>query len=54
MTIIIYKEGCNSQNTAEGIGIKLLNGQKVLVYPKYSEKIMLPNDKIASWDEKKS
>ncbi len=55
MAQIIYKEGCDGQNTIEsieGIEIKLLNGQKALIYPKYAEKTMLPDDKIASWDAK--
>lgn len=55
MAQIIYKEGCEGQNTLEsieGIEIKLLNGQKALIYPKYSEKIMLSKDEIASWDAK--
>lgn len=55
MARIIYKEGLEGQNTLEsieGIEIDLLNGQKALIYPKYAEKWMLPNDKIASWDAK--
>ena len=56
MAKIIYKEEYKGKDTIEcieGIEIKLLNGQKALIYPKYSEKILLPNDKIASWDAKK-
>lgn len=55
MARIIYKEGCEGQNTLEsieGIEIELLNGQKALIYPKYAEKVMLPKDKVASWDAK--
>lgn len=55
MARIIYKEGCEGQNTLEsieGIEIDLLNGQKALIYPKYSQEVMLPKDKIASWDAK--
>lgn len=55
MARIIYKEGCNGQNrleSIEGIEIDLFNGQKALVYPKYSEEAMLPANKIASWDAK--
>lgn len=40
MARIIYKEGCDGQRdiaSIEGIEIELLNGQKVLIYPKYSE-----------------
>lgn len=52
MARIIYKEGLEGQNRLEcieGIEIKLLNGQKALIYPKYSIEEMLPADKIASW-----
>lgn len=55
MARIIYKEGLEGQNRLEcieGIEIELLNGQKALIYPKYAEKVMLPVDKIASWDAK--
>lgn len=49
MARIIYKEGCERQNrleSIEGIEIELLNGQKALIYPKYSEEVMLPMEKI--------
>ena len=49
MARIIYKEGCEGQNTLEsieGIEIDLLNGQKALIYPKYSEEVMLPMENI--------
>lgn len=49
MARIIYKEGCERQNrleSIEGIEIELLNGQKALIYPKYSEVVMLPMWKI--------
>ncbi|MGN0929941.1 MAG: hypothetical protein ACI4N3_04850 [Alphaproteobacteria bacterium] len=52
MTKIIYKEGCEGQNKLsciEGIEIDLLNGQKALIYPKYSEEIILPYDKRGLW-----
>lgn len=55
MAKIIYKyghEGENSLECIEGIEISLLNGQKALIYPKYSEEVMLPGNKIASWDAK--
>lgn len=55
MARIIYKEGCEGQNTLEsieGIEIELFNGQKALIYPRYSEEVMLPADKIAPWDAK--
>ena len=54
MAKIIYKEGCEGQNrleSIEGIEIELLNGQKALIYPRYSEKVMLTgSDKICNWD----
>lgn len=56
MARIIYKEGCEGQNTLEsieGIEIELLNGQKALIYPRYSEEEMLPGENIASWNAKK-
>lgn len=57
MAIIVYKKGLEGQNRLEcieGIEIELLNGQKALIYPKYSEEVMLPKDKIASWDAKEN
>lgn len=55
MARIIYKEGCEGQNrleSIEGIEIELLNGQKALIYPKYSERRILLESKICHWDEK--
>lgn len=49
MAKIIYKEGLEGQNRLEcieGIEIELLNGQKALIYPKYSEEVMLPMENI--------
>ena len=49
MAKIIYKEGLEGQNKLEcieGIEIELLNGQKALIYPKYSEEVMLPMENI--------
>lgn len=49
MAKIIYKEGLEGQNKLEcieGIEIELLNGQKALIYPKYSEEVMLPMKNI--------
>lgn len=57
MARIIYKKGLEGQNRLEcieGIEIELLNGQKALIYPKYSEKVMLPKAKIASWVTKEN
>lgn len=49
MARIIYKEGLEGQNRlecVEGIEIDLLNGQKALIYPKYSEEALLdPKDR---------
>ena len=44
MARIIYKnesEGQNRLECIEGIEIDLLNGQKALIYPKYSEEVLL-------------
>lgn len=49
MARILYKEGLEGQNrleSIEGIEISLLNGQKAIIYPKYSEEVMLPMGKI--------
>lgn len=49
MAKIIYKDGCEGQNTLEsieGIEIDLFNGQKALIYPRYSEEVMLPMENI--------
>lgn len=55
MKRIIYKKGLKGQNTLEsieGIEIDLLNGQKALIYPKYSEEVMLPSAKIEFYKQK--
>lgn len=55
MAKIIYKEGCEGQNKLsciEGIEIELLNGQKALIYPKYSQKQLLTEEQISKWDVK--
>lgn len=52
MAKIIYKDGCESRNRLEcieGIEIDLLNGQKALVYPKYSNEALLPEEGIGRW-----
>ena len=44
MARIIYKDGCDGQRrlgSIEGIEIDLLNGQKALIYPKYSNEEFL-------------
>ena len=49
MASIIYKDECEGQNRLEcieGIEIDLLNGQKALIYPKYSnEELLDPKDR---------
>ena len=52
MAKIIYKDGCEGQNKLsciEGIEIELLNGQKALIYPKYSERHILTSEQISKW-----
>lgn len=54
MAKIIYKNGHEGENrldSIEGIEIELLNGQKALIYPKYSEEVMLEKGKIQYYDE---
>lgn len=44
MARIIYKDGCDGQKrieSIEGIEIDLLNGQKALIYPRYSNEELL-------------
>lgn len=55
MAKIIYKNGMEGQNnlsSIEGIEIELLNGQKALIYPKYSEEMTLPYEKRNLWEAK--
>ena len=55
MAKIIYKEGCEGQNEMsciEGIEIDLLNGQKALIYPKYTARRMLMPEQISEWSVK--
>ena len=50
MARIIYKDGCDGQRclgSIEGIEIDLLNGQKALIYPKYSKEALLD---IKDWN----
>lgn len=52
MAKIIYKEGCEGQNvlnSIEGIEIKMLNGQKALIYPKYEHCIFLDAPMSNKW-----
>lgn len=53
MAKIIYREGCEGQNKLsciEGIEIGLLNGQKALIFPKYSEEYLMQSDQISKWN----
>ena len=53
MAKIIYREGCEGQNKLsciEGIEIGLLNGQKALIFPKYSKEKLLERDQISKWN----
>lgn len=52
MARIIYKNGCEGQNrleSIEGIEIDLLNGQKALIYPKYSDESLLDLKDRGRW-----
>lgn len=56
MARIIYKDGCDGQNrleSIEGIEIDLLNGQKALIYPKYSEEALLDLKDRDRWHDAK-
>ena len=53
MAKIIYREGCEGQNKLsciEDIEIDLLNGQRALIFPKYSEEKLLQSDQIDKWN----
>ena len=53
MAKIIYREGCEGQNKLfciEGIEIGLLNGQKALIFPKYSKEYLVHSDQIDKWN----
>ena len=55
MARIVYKEGFDGQNRLEciwGIEINLLNGQKALIYPKYSKKIIHTERSLSFWSAK--
>ena len=52
MAKIIYREGCEGQNKLsciEGIEIDLLNGQRALIFPKYSKEYLMQSDQIDKW-----
>lgn len=53
MAKIIYKEGREGQNKLsciEGIEIGLLNGQRALIFPKYSKEPLLRGEQIDKWN----
>ena len=53
MAKIIYREGCEGQNKLsciEGIEIGLLNGQRALIFPKYSKEYLMQSDQIDKWN----
>ena len=53
MAKIIYREGCEGQNNLsciEGIEIDLLNGQRALIFPKYSKEYLMQSDQIDKWN----
>lgn len=55
MAKIIYKEGCEGQNTLEsieGIEINLFNKQKALIYPKYAELPIFDGKQADEWRAK--
>ena len=53
MAKIIYREGCKGQNKLsciEGIEIGLLNGQRALIFPKYSKEYLMQSEQIDKWN----
>lgn len=53
MAKIIYRKGMEGQNKLsyiEGIEIGLLNGQRALIFPKYSKEYLLQSDQIDKWN----
>ena len=53
MAKIIYRKGMKGQNklsAIEGIEIGLLNGQKALIFPKYSKDPLLRGEQIDKWN----
>lgn len=43
-------EGQNKLSCIEGIEIGLLNGQKALIFPKYSKEYLMQSDQIDKWN----
>ena len=57
MARIIYKDGCDGRRRLEcieGIEIDLLNGQKALIYPKYSNEVLLDQEDGHRWHDAKT
>ena len=53
MAKIIYRKGMEGQNKLsciEGIEIDLLNGQRALIFPTYSEEYLMQSDQIDKWN----
>ena len=53
MAKIIYRKGMEGQNKLsciEGIEIDLLNGQRALIFPKYSTEYLMHSDQIDKWN----
>ena len=53
MAKIIYRKGMEGQNKLsciEGIEIDLLNGQRALIFPKYSKEYLMQSDQIDKWN----
>lgn len=52
MAKIIYRKGMEGQNKLsciEGIEIDLLNGQRALIFPKYSKEYLMQSDQVDKW-----
>jgi len=52
MAKIVYKDGCDGRNRLEcieGIEIEMLNGQRALIYPKYSDEALLEIEDRSKW-----
>ena len=45
-------EGQNKLSSIEGIEIGLLNGQKALIFPKYSKEYLMQSDQIDKWNDR--
>ena len=44
-------EGQNKLSSIEGIEIGLLNGQRALIFPKYSKEYLMQSDQIDKWND---